>query len=197
MARRPKPDSLKASRKRALVGKLIAEGKSYNAIAKELGLTKPTVAYHARRLGIPVDEKASRRYDWDAIQRHYDSGASVRQCAKQFGFCLASWHGAVQRGAVVPRPAAMPIEDLLVVGRRITNRSHLKSRLLREGLKENRCEECGITEWRGKPLSMQLHHMNGDGEDNRLENIIFLCGNCHSQTDTYGGRNGHRRKRAA
>jgi 5-methylcytosine-specific restriction endonuclease McrA len=40
---------------------------------------------------------------------------------------------------------------------------------------------------------MQLHHINGDGSDNRLENIIFLCANCHSQTDTYGGRNGHRR----
>ncbi len=40
---------------------------------------------------------------------------------------------------------------------------------------------------------MQLHHINGDGGDNRLQNIVFLCANCHSQTDTYGGRNGHRR----
>lgn len=45
----------------------------------------------------------------------------------------------------------------------------------------------------GKPVSMQLHHKNGDGSDNRIENIQFLCGTCHSQTDTYGGRNGHRR----
>ena len=195
MGQSAKPTDLSVSKKRELVGKLLAEGKSYNVIAKELGLTKPTVAYHARRLGIPADEKASRRYDWKAIQRLYDSGASVRDCAREFGFCLASWHGAVKRGAVVPRPAAMPIEELLVVGRKVTNRSHLKARLLKEGLKENRCEKCGITEWVGKPLSMQLHHINGDGQDNRLENIIFLCGNCHSQTDTYGGRNGHRRKR--
>lgn len=54
-----------------------------------------------------------------------------------------------------------------------------------------------LTEWQGKPIMMHLHHLNGDGKDNRLENIVFLCGNCHSQTDTYGGRNGHRRKRAA
>jgi 5-methylcytosine-specific restriction endonuclease McrA len=65
--------------------------------------------------------------------------------------------------------------------------------LLKHGLKESRCERCGITEWQGNPLNMQLHHINGDGSDNRLENIIFLCANCHSQTDTYGGRNGHRR----
>jgi transposase-like protein len=183
-----------ASEKRKLVGRLLGEGKSYRAIASELGLTKSTVAYHARRLGLPADEKASRRYDWAEIQRAYDSGLTVRQCAKRFGFNLASWHAAVKRGAVIPRPTEMPIELLLVAGRTATNRSHLKSRLLKAGLKENRCEECGITEWRGKPLNMQLHHINGDGQDNRLENIIFLCGNCHSQTDTYGGRNGHRRK---
>jgi 5-methylcytosine-specific restriction endonuclease McrA len=46
-------------------------------------------------------------------------------------------------------------------------------------------------------LSMQLHHVNGNGSDNRLENIIFLCGNCHSQTDTYGAKNGRRRVRRA
>jgi hypothetical protein len=44
---------------------------------------------------------------------------------------------------------------------------------------------------------MQLHHVNGDGLDNRLENLELLCANCHSQTETYGGRNGHRRKRMA
>jgi Helix-turn-helix domain len=195
MARRTAQHQARVAQKRQLVAELLAQGKSYNAIARELGLRKSTVAYHARRLGIPADEKASRRYDWDAVQRFYDSGASVRECAERFGFCLASWHGAVKRGAVVSRPVAMPIGELLVVGRAATNRSHLKERLFKEGLKQNRCEECGITEWRGKPLSMQLHHVNGDGQDNRLENIVFLCGNCHSQTDTYGGRNGHRRKR--
>jgi hypothetical protein len=44
-------------------------------------------------------------------------------------------------------------------------------------------------------LSLALHHRNGDGEDNRLENLELLCPNCHSQTDTFAGRN--RRARAA
>ncbi len=72
---------------------------------------------------------------------------------------------------------------------------HLKGRLLKEGLKENRCEECGLTEWRGKPLSMALHHVNGNGEDNRLHNLSFLCPNCHAQTPNYGGRGGSRKGR--
>jgi hypothetical protein len=72
-------------------------------------------------------------------------------------------------------------------------RDHLKGRLINAGLKEKRCELCGIDSWMGKPLNVQLHHKNGDGTDNRLPNLQFLCPNCHSQTETYGGRNGHRR----
>jgi hypothetical protein len=181
---------------RRLVGELREKGLSYSQIAAELGLTKSTVAYHARNLGIPANDTFARRYDWTEIQRAYDTGLSVRQCATRFGFTLASWHQAVKRGDVAARPRAMPIEELLVADRPQTGRGHLKQRLRDEGLKEDRCEECGITEWRGKPLSMQIHHRNGDGRDNRLVNLSFLCPNCHSQTETWGGRNGHRRRRA-
>ena len=100
------------------------------------------------------------------------------------------------RGDVVPRPRIRPLEEFLVAGRQI-GRCNLKRRLIAEGLKENRCEQCGITEWQGKPLNMQLHHKDGDGTNNTLENLELLCPNCHAQTDTYGGRNGHRRKKAA
>lgn len=78
----------------------------------------------------------------------------------------------------------MPIERLLVAGP-ARNRTHIKLRLVGAGLKENRCEDCGITEWLGEPLNVALHHLNGDGRDNRLENLRLLCPNCHSQTANY------------
>lgn len=78
--------------------------------------------------------------------------------------------------------------EVLVRGRR-ANRWHLRRRLVAEGLKPAHCEHCLLDTWRGRPLSLQLHHVNGDGADNRLENLEVLCPNCHSQTDTWGGRN--------
>lgn len=177
---------------RERVRALLNEGCAQADIARQLGVSKGTVAFHVRKLAVAADERFARRYDWNAIREAYDSGLTVRECMARFGFSTWAWHDAAKRGKVKPRPQSMPIEELLVVGRK-TSRHHLKRRLLKEGMKENRCEECGIATWRGKPLSVQFHHINGDGSDNRLENIIFLCPNCHSQTDTYGGRNGHRK----
>lgn len=52
-----------------------------------------------------------------------------------------------------------------------------------------KCAICGLTKWNNKTLSLELDHINGINNDNRLENLRFLCPNCHSQTCTYGSRN--------
>jgi HNH endonuclease len=190
---RPRSSGGRASGKRKAVARLRAEGRTYVEIANELGLTKSTVAYHARRAGLPADERFSRRYDWRVVQSAIDDeGLSMRDCMRRFGFSRDAWGKAVKRGDLVPREWITPLDELLVAGPK-RNRGHIKRRLIRAGLKEERCENCGITEWLGRPLSMQVHHKNGDGNDNRLENLELLCANCHSQTETYGGRNGHRR----
>lgn len=86
----------------------------------------------------------------------------------------------------------IPLEKILVIDSKYNN-SQLKDRLLREGLLLNICAECGIAEWRGKTLVIQLDHVNGDSSDNRLDNLRMLCPNCHSQTETFCKKKGDKR----
>lgn len=80
---------------------------------------------------------------------------------------------------------AIPLEEVLVKNSKYS-RGNLKRRLIVEGLLDNKCYECGCgPEWNGKDLVLQLEHKNGDGLDNRLENLSVLCPNCHSQTKTF------------
>ena len=69
------------------------------------------------------------------------------------------------------------------------NSNGILKRLINHGIKSYECECCGISEWNGKELKLQIHHINGNHFDNRLENLQILCPNCHTQTDTYGSKN--------
>lgn len=69
------------------------------------------------------------------------------------------------------------------------DRKIVKNRIIKEGLMEYECHRCGITTWDGETLSLHLDHINGINNDNRLENLRFLCPNCHSLTDTYCAKN--------
>lgn len=80
------------------------------------------------------------------------------------------------------------IEDLLCANS-TDDSSFIRRKLLKAKIKQNKCEKCGISEWCGKPISIQLHHIDGNRTNNSLENLIMLCPNCHSQTDNYCGKN--------
>lgn len=82
-----------------------------------------------------------------------------------------------------------PLEDILVQNSTYTNNTSLKKRLIEANLIKYECYICGISEWNNQPLSLQLDHINGNNKDNRIENLRLLCPNCHSQTDTFAGRN--------
>ena len=85
---------------------------------------------------------------------------------------------------------AMTDEEFFVKNSKRHGESTIK-RLIEGGHREYKCENenCGISEWNGKPLRLQVHHINGDHTDNRMENLQLLCPNCHAQTDTYARNN--------
>ena len=133
-----------------------------------------------------------RRYDWAEVQAYYDAGHSYRQCRVNFGFAAATWTKAVQRGEIQPRPWAKDVETVLASR---SSRHWKKRKLVRDGILDYRCIECGISEWRGRPLAIQIDHINGIRDDWRIDNLRMLCPNCHSQTPTFAGRNVKRHRR--
>jgi len=79
-------------------------------------------------------------------------------------------------------------DDVFVANSSYSNRTLLKKRLKALGIKWQ-CSECGVGDtWFGKPLVLQLDHINGVHNDHRRENLRLLCPNCHSQTPTFAGR---------
>jgi 5-methylcytosine-specific restriction endonuclease McrA len=88
----------------------------------------------------------------------------------------------------VRKRRTIPLEEILSENSNY-DRKHLKSRLLNTGKLNYKCALCGMgPEWKGKPLTLQIDHINGIHNDNRIENLRILCPNCHSQTETYVGK---------
>lgn len=86
------------------------------------------------------------------------------------------------------RRVGKPIEELLIE-KGFVSTQHVKRRLIAENIKLNVCEDCGICDtYNDKPIVHQLHHINGNPKDHRLENLQLLCPNCHSQTHNWAGR---------
>ena len=65
----------------------------------------------------------------------------------------------------------------------------VRIKLLEEGIKEYKCECCGRRTWMGQPIPLELHHKDGNHNNNTISNYSLLCPNCHAFTDSYRGRN--------
>ena len=112
-------------------------------------------------------------------------GLSLRLDVSTEHFTGKGWN----KGGRYKSPSKRQTKDILVENSTYTSTHHLKHRLWKEELLKNECYECGIKDWNGKTISLQLDHINGVRTDNRLENLRILCPNCHSQTETFAGKN--------
>jgi transposase-like protein len=134
-----------------------------------------SVAEIMRRLGLDATRKRGRRH---LERRMAGLGLDVDALLGQ------RWAQGRKR-----RSRGRPLEEILVERSEYRSMHTLKKRLIADGLLESVCAICGLHEWQDRPIVLHLDHIDGDRTNHRLENLRFLCPNCHSQTDTYCGRN--------
>lgn len=95
-----------------------------------------------------------------------------------------NYTGNPNRKGFVHEESRVPLSKILN-NEVVYSNTSLRKRLIECGLKENKCECCGITDWNGKEIKFELHHIDGNHYNNNLNNLQILCPNCHSQTDTF------------
>ena len=151
---------------------------------------------------------ASSRYSTEDVSKAVESSRSWRQVCEKVGLKYAG--GNVRTLKDIAEAYSIDFSHFLGMGWNLggvpvnelscadvfvkdslySSKSGLKKKVLKYGILPYRCSECNSKgEWMGKPLQLHLDHVNGVVADNRPENLRFLCPNCHSQTDTYCGRN--------
>ncbi|MCR4306090.1 MAG: HNH endonuclease [Candidatus Daviesbacteria bacterium] len=107
----------------------------------------------------------------------------IKKMIRKFGIDSNHFLGYRHNLGVTSNKRRSP-EQIFIVGQR--QKSFLLRRALIESKVEYKCIICGINKWRGKDLSLEVDHIDGNSEDNRIRNLRFLCPNCHTQTSTYG-----------
>lgn len=81
------------------------------------------------------------------------------------------------------------LDDILLGKHPTYGTNKLRIRLIKEGVKEHRCECCKSTEWNGLKIPLELNHIDGNNKNHKISNLELLCPNCHAQTSTYRGKN--------
>lgn len=122
-----------------------------------------------------------------------EAGGNYQQIRKYIGeYKISAAHFTGKgwaKGKVFPLKPRITLEQILVEESNFQSYK-LKRRLLLQGLKKEECEECG---WSKKAIDgrvpLEIHHLNGNPRDNRIENLIILCPNCHSLKDNHRGKN--------
>lgn len=114
------------------------------------------------------------------------SQSHIKKQAVKVGIDFSHFPGKRMSGFAKKPIVAQSLEFRMIQNSTIKS-SELRRRLIKSGLKEHKCEGCGMREWLGNPIPLELDHINGEHTDCRFENLMILCPNCHAVKTLYTG----------
>jgi hypothetical protein len=184
--------------------KLLKEGLSLRQISKKTNKSLTTIRYWADKYGLKP-KKYYHKWSFEELKPLIESSNSKAEVLEKMGLTLKAGNyrtlkryfdlygidNDLYKGNPRRNVTKVKYSDSEIFCENSQyNSGHLKNRVLRSNLLEYKCVSCGNTgEWMGGKLILQIDHINGINNDNRIENLRFLCPNCHSQTETYAGKN--------
>lgn len=116
----------------------------------------------------------------------------ISELIKLYEIPVEHFLGQASRTGISPKNKRTTSEILVIREDRIKENVTILRRALIENGISHKCLWCGLPpEWNGKHLVLQVDHINGIYYDNRIENLRFLCPNCHTQTNTFGSKHKH------
>lgn len=142
------------------------------------------------------NKKVRKRWDVDEISKIVADSFSYSECKRKMNFHGGNVIGRLKKFCKdnsidtshfyrynINRPENIGLrhsmDDYLSNRVKIFS-NRLRKYLIRDGLKPNYCEICGTKQWLGEPIDVELHHLDGNNQNNRIENLLILCSNCHT-----------------
>ena len=126
-----------------------------------------------------------------------NSGSSIKemqQMVDQLNLDTSHFTGqGWSKGITYQNSRYVPFESYIKTDYVQTNK--VRKKLLREGLKQHICECCLNTTWNNVPIPLEVHHKDGNKNNNEIDNLELLCPNCHALTDNYKGKNTEKYKK--
>lgn len=189
-----------------MIAALGLSGLSNKAVRRRIGeLDLDVSSFPTKsRSGVIYSEEALRRvvpdcYSYSAVARAFGARpvgsvlAHIKKKILEFGISTGHFRMTSAGRPAHNRMTPDQVFVVLPVGSTRRPGEDLRRMMIEVGV-EHKCAICGNPgEWQGKPLTLDVDHINGEWRDNRRDNLRFLCPNCHSQTDTWRARNRRRR----
>jgi hypothetical protein len=177
-------------------------GCSIPEICERLNISKGTVGYHLKGYrGLNYKKRICKTYvdirnaygdEIILLYKNKKSIVFISQNYKVSQFFIIKF--LKEKGIYVKNNRKLDIKNLLegkvfYKNPYYSNINHpIKEYIALNKILDYKCGVCGILEWNGEDLNLELDHIDGDRNNNNIGNLRFICPNCHSQTTTYKGK---------